>query len=200
LAGYLRREGLPRGCDVFRLREFQQSVVRALTADAGLLDAAERRRRVRHDAAVEAHHAGLEGLADPQAAAQVPGVDVGDQAELGVVGPGQGVVLGGEADHGSDRAEDLGAEDAGARRNLVDDGRLVEVTAAVRRPAAGDDLAAVGGRGLDELGHLRPGRPLYRGAPGAALLPARADPHGARPGRPPAAGPGARRLAPAAER
>ena len=80
----------------------------------GLLHAAERRRRVGHDAAVEADHAGLQRLADPQPAAQVAGVDVGDQPELGVVGPADGVVLGGEPDHGRHRPEDLGAEDAGA--------------------------------------------------------------------------------------
>ena len=45
--------------------------MRALAADAGLLHAAERRRRVGHDAAVEADHPGLECLTDPQPAAQV---------------------------------------------------------------------------------------------------------------------------------
>src|ERR1051325_10718668 len=69
------RPGSPTGGDVFRLGEFQESLVRALAADAGLLHAAERRRRVRHDAAVEADHPGLECLADPQPAAQITGVD-----------------------------------------------------------------------------------------------------------------------------
>src|SRR5689334_2154800 len=49
----------PTGGDVLRLGEFQESLVRALAADAGLLHAAERRRRVGHDAAVEADHPGL---------------------------------------------------------------------------------------------------------------------------------------------
>ena len=41
------QQGSPVGGDVFRLGEFQEAVVRALAADARLLHAAERRRRVR---------------------------------------------------------------------------------------------------------------------------------------------------------
>ena len=74
--------GSPAGGDVLGLGELQQPVVGALPADAGLLDPAERRGRVRDQAAVEAHHSGFERLGHPQAAAQVAGVDVGDQPEL----------------------------------------------------------------------------------------------------------------------
>ena len=41
----------------------------ALAAEAGLLDAAERRCRVGHDALVEPDHAALQGLGDAQCAA-----------------------------------------------------------------------------------------------------------------------------------
>ena len=70
----------------------------------------------RDQAAVEADHAGLEPLADPQAAGEVAGVDVGDQAVLGVVGQPDRLVLVGEGDDRGDRAEDLLAEDRRRRR------------------------------------------------------------------------------------
>src|SRR5215469_6148243 len=50
---------LPVDSDVLGFREFEQAVVAALTAEAGLLDAAERGRRVGHDAPVDADHAGV---------------------------------------------------------------------------------------------------------------------------------------------
>ena len=89
-------------------------------------DAAERGRRVADQAAVEADHAGLERLADPQAAGQVAGVDVGDQAVLGVVGQPDRLVLVGERDDRGDRAEDLLAAGSRAPARHVDQhGRLV---------------------------------------------------------------------------
>src|SRR4029077_5281214 len=78
---------LPVDRDVLALGELKQPVVAALAAKAGLLDAAERGRRVGHDAPVDADHAGVQRLGDPQRAAQVAGVEVGDQSVLGVVGP-----------------------------------------------------------------------------------------------------------------
>ena len=54
----------------------------------GLLDAAERRRRVGDDALVEADHAGLQALDHAQGALDIARVDVGDEPELGVVGGG----------------------------------------------------------------------------------------------------------------
>src|SRR6516165_6355968 len=78
---------LPVNSYVLRLHELEQAVVAALTAQAGLLDAAERRGRVGHDAPVDPDHAGVQGLGDPQRAAQVGGVEVGHEPVLGVVGP-----------------------------------------------------------------------------------------------------------------
>ena len=109
-------------------------MVRPLAAEAGLLDAAERRRGVGDEAAVEADHAGLDLLGDAQAAGEVAGVDVGDEAELGVVGQGDGLVLGGEAADGGDGAEDLLAGDGGAGGDAVDDGGREVEAVAVERP------------------------------------------------------------------
>src|SRR5690242_11487048 len=64
--------------EVLRLHELEQPVVAALAPDAALLHAAERRRRVRDDAAVEPDHAGLDRLADRHGAPQVAAVDVRD--------------------------------------------------------------------------------------------------------------------------
>ena len=68
------------------------------------------------EALVEADHAGLERLADAQRALEVAGVDVGDEAVLGVVGGGDRLVLVDEGRDRRDRAEDLLAEHAARRR------------------------------------------------------------------------------------
>src|SRR5207344_2030789 len=85
--------------DVLRLGELQQPVVPSLAAQPGLLDTAERRCRVGHDATVDPDHAGLQRLADPQRPPEVSGVEVGDEAVLGVVGPADRVGLVREAHH-----------------------------------------------------------------------------------------------------
>ncbi len=79
----------------------------ALAAETGLLDAAERRRRVRHDALIEPDHAGFHGLRDPQGAAQIIGENVRDEPEFGVVGRRDRVGLRLERCQRSHRAEDL---------------------------------------------------------------------------------------------
>src|SRR5215468_4183175 len=79
-ATFAAARGLPLHRDVLGFCELEQAVVPAFAADAGLLDAAERRGGVGHDAAVDPHHSGLQGLRDPQGTAQVGGVQVGDQA------------------------------------------------------------------------------------------------------------------------
>jgi succinate-semialdehyde dehydrogenase/glutarate-semialdehyde dehydrogenase len=59
-----------------------------------VLHAAERRRRVGHQAPVESDHPGLDALDDAQRALEVVGVDVGHQTELRVVRLAQRVVEG----------------------------------------------------------------------------------------------------------
>src|SRR5947208_6895031 len=83
----------PLNRDVLGFCELEPTLVTALTAQPGLLDTAERRCRVGHDATVHSHHAGLERLADAQRPPQVSGVEVGDETVLGVVGPADRVGL-----------------------------------------------------------------------------------------------------------
>src|SRR6266545_6039292 len=126
----------------------------ALAAEAGLLDPAERRRRVGHHALVEADHAGLQGLNHPEGALEVGGVDVGDQPELGVVGGGHGRLLGVEGGHRGDRAEDLLLEHPGIGWHVGQHRRLVEVASPVARPGAHHRPGALVDGVTDQLRHL----------------------------------------------
>src|SRR3984885_14475107 len=89
---------LPVDRDVLGLGELQQALVGALSAQTGLLPPAERRRRVGHHTAIDADHARLQRLGRLQRPAQVPAVEVGHQAVLGVVGHGDGLALVGKPD------------------------------------------------------------------------------------------------------
>src|ERR1039457_6701988 len=75
----------PHG-DVLRLEVLPDALEAALAAEAGLLDAAEGRGGVGHDALVEADHAGLDLLADAEGASEVAREDVGHETVLGAVG------------------------------------------------------------------------------------------------------------------
>src|SRR5829696_2114602 len=97
--------------DVLRLEELLEALVAALAAYSALLHASEGGAGVRDHSLVEAHHSGLEALADADRPLYVPGEDVGDEAVLGVVRAGDRVLLRFEAAHGRHRAEDLLVED-----------------------------------------------------------------------------------------
>src|SRR4029453_10700769 len=99
--------------DVLGLQVLGDALGAALAADAGLLDPAEGGGRVRDQALVEADHARLQPLDDPERALQVAGVDVGDQPELGIVGGRDRRLLVVEAGHRGHRPEDLLLEDTG---------------------------------------------------------------------------------------
>src|SRR5262245_58487033 len=71
--------------DVMRLQKLHQPFVRALASDTRLLHAAEGRGRIGDEPAVEPDHAELELLGDAHAAAHVLGVEVRDEAVLGIV-------------------------------------------------------------------------------------------------------------------
>src|SRR5262245_39231850 len=71
---------------VLGFQKLHQPFMRTLAADAALLHAAERRRRIRYDAAIEPDHAEVEPFRDPHAAAEVARVQIGDEPVLGVVG------------------------------------------------------------------------------------------------------------------
>ena len=107
--------------------------VRAFAADAGLLHAAERRRRIGDQAAVEADHAEIELLGDAHAAAQVLGVEIGDETVFGVVGALDRLVLGLEGLDRGDRPEDFLVQHLGIVRHIGEHGRRIEEARA--RPA-----------------------------------------------------------------
>src|SRR4051812_45488952 len=88
-----RLASVDRRGDVLRLEVLLDALAAALAPDAGLLDPAERRRRVGDHPLVEADHPGLQPLDDAEGALEVGRVDVGDEAELRVVGGGERLVL-----------------------------------------------------------------------------------------------------------
>src|ERR1017187_8202828 len=91
------RRVLPRHRHILRLEKFHHALVRAFAAEAGLLGAAERRRRIGDKAAVQADHAEIELFRNAHAAAQVLGEQIGHKAVFGVVGALDRFVLGLEA-------------------------------------------------------------------------------------------------------
>src|SRR5215207_6734770 len=91
--------------EVFDLEEFLDAVLRALAADAAFLHAAERRDLGRDDALVDADDAVFERLGDAPDAADVAAVEIGGEAELGVVGHLDRLGIGLEAVERRDRAE-----------------------------------------------------------------------------------------------
>src|SRR5829696_5542944 len=115
--------------DVLGLQVLGDALGAALAADARLLDPAEGGGRVRDQALVDADHARLQGLDDPEGPLEVAGVDVGDQPELGVVGGRDRRLLGVEGGHRGHRPEDLLLEHAGVGGHLGQHRRLVEVAA-----------------------------------------------------------------------
>src|SRR5258706_11269546 len=70
--------------EILDLEIVLDAVLRALAAEARLLDAAERRHLGRDDAFVDADDAVLEPLGDPEDAPNVACVEIRRQAELGV--------------------------------------------------------------------------------------------------------------------
>src|SRR3989442_14111383 len=71
--------------EILHLEEFLDAVFRALAADAAFLDAAERGDLGRDDALVDADDAVFERLGDAPDPADVAAVEIGGEAELGVV-------------------------------------------------------------------------------------------------------------------
>src|SRR5436190_2011460 len=92
---------------VLCLEVLLDSLRTAFATEARLLDASKGSGRVGDHALVEADHPGLELLDHAKRPLQVAGVEVGDQAELGVVRRGDRLVLAREALDRGDRSEDL---------------------------------------------------------------------------------------------
>src|SRR5512132_496125 len=150
--------------DVLDLQVLGDALGAALAAEAGLLDPAEGGGRVRDHPLVEADHARLQALHDPEGPLEVAGVDVGAQPELGVVGRGDRRLLVVEAGHRGHRPADLLLHHPAVARPRPHDGPrpLVEGVA-------------------DQLRHLVDGVLVDQRADGDALLGAPADLHGPHP-------------------
>src|SRR5260370_8844726 len=106
----------------------------ALPADAALLGAAERCGRIGHEPAVKPDHAVVELFRHPHAAAEVLGVEIGDEAVLGVVGPPDHLVLGPEYLDRRHRPENLFVQHGGPVRHAGKDSGGVEKNPPPPRP------------------------------------------------------------------
>ena len=115
------------------------------------------------EAGVEPDHAGLQRLADPQRPRQVLGEQVADQPELGVVGRGDGLVLGVEHADRRHRPEDLLLGQPRVERDVGEHRGRVEVAGPVDRVAADADASRRGRRRR---------RPARRPSPGPSRRPA----------------------------
>src|ERR1700754_1812409 len=140
-----------RHCDVLDRQVLVDALGAALAAEAGVLDPAEGRGGIGHDALIQPDHAGLELLGDAEGALDVGGVEVGDEPVLGVVGGGDRGVLVVEADHRGDRAEDLLLEQPRVGGHAGEHGRVVEVACAVALGPAHEHGRAAAGGVVDQL-------------------------------------------------
>src|SRR5947209_3238450 len=77
--------GEPSHAQVLQLGVVENPVLRALPADAGLLDTPERGDLIRDQAGVESHDAVFQGFGDAPGTGEVSCVKVGSQAEFSVV-------------------------------------------------------------------------------------------------------------------
>src|SRR3954451_10025028 len=118
-AGTARAGRSHRHCYVLDFQVLIDALDATLAAEAGGLDAAERRRGVGHHALVEPDHAGLQLLADAERSLEVVRIDVGDEPVLGVVGGSDRSVFIVEPDYGRDGPEDLFLEQARVRVDVA---------------------------------------------------------------------------------
>src|SRR5215471_5029670 len=99
----LRFPGLDRHAEILDFEVFVDAVLRSLPAEAGFLHAAERSLRGRDQARVDPDDPVLQRLRDPRDAAEVAGVEVRREAELGVVRQPDRLLLGLEPEERGDR-------------------------------------------------------------------------------------------------
>src|SRR5262245_4353861 len=158
---------------VFEFGELVHAVARPFASDARFLDAAKRRHLGRDDPFIDPDNAVLQRLADPPDAADIAAVEIAGKTELGVVGHGDRLLFGGEAEKRRHRAEGLLARHRHVARDIAQDGRLVEIAA--ERLAAGDQLGTLGECILDMLLDLLDRRVIDQRAGGHALLGPRPD-------------------------
>jgi hypothetical protein len=141
---------------VLDLEVVLDAVLGAFAAEAGFLHAAEGRHLGRDDAGVDADHAVFQRLGHAPDAAHVAGVEVGGEAELGVVGHADrlGLVL--EAEQRRHRAEGFLARHAHVgvtSARMVGSKKCRRARGACRRDARLAPLADGVGDVLLDLGH-----------------------------------------------
>src|SRR5258708_656017 len=95
----------------------------ALAAESALLGAAERRRWIGYQPAIESDHAGVDALRDAQAFGEVLGVDVRYQSVFGLVRKFNSFVDAGKRDDRRDGSEDFFVKDPRIRRDVREYGR-----------------------------------------------------------------------------
>src|SRR5438309_3081112 len=115
--------------EVFDFEEFLDAVFRAFAADAALLHAAEGGDLGRDDALVDADDAVFEGFGDAPDAADVAAVEIGGEAEFGVVGHLDCLGLGPEAVERGDGPEGFLLGDHHVGRHIGQHRRLEEAAA-----------------------------------------------------------------------
>src|SRR5215469_8574371 len=169
------RTQLPVDGYVLGLGELEQSLVRALPPEAGLLDPTEWRGRVRDDPPVNSHHARFQCLCNLKSATQVLTVEIGHQTVLGVVGLRDRLVDVSEPDDRCYRPEDLLRQDPGTGGNAVQHSRQVVEARPVRRLAASKHPGSGPRSRVDELHYFRSGVSVHKRAEFDAVLESRAD-------------------------
>src|SRR5918992_2194054 len=145
---------LPVDGYVFAFGEGQQAWDPAFPAQATLLDTTKRSGRVGDETSVEADHAGFDPFADPQAAGEVGGVDVRDEAVLAVVGELDCLILGREGDDRGDWPEDFRPQNLCIGIHIGENCRGIEESGSVRPLAAGADRGPGLYRPLDQTRDL----------------------------------------------
>src|SRR5215475_8538343 len=123
---------------VLYLEEVLDAVFRAFAAGAGFLHAAEGGDLGGNNSGVDADDAVFDLLRHAPDAADVAAVEIGGEAELGVVGEADGVLLGLEAEERRHRPEGLLARYLHLWRHVHEDRRLEEAAAQGVALAAGD--------------------------------------------------------------
>src|SRR5229473_2904284 len=141
---------LPAHRYVLCFEKLHHALMGALPADAALLGAAERRGRIGHEPAVEPYHAVIELFRHSHAAADVLGVEIRDEAILGVVCPPDHFVLGSEYLDRGHRPENLLVQHGGAVRHAGKYGGGIEIALTLRCLTAGQHPGPLLHRVLDQ--------------------------------------------------
>src|ERR1700687_3456690 len=112
----------------FELSVLLERVARKISAPAGFLEAAKRRRVIELVVTIDPDHAGIDALGEKVRPSHVPGPDRRRQTVRSPVGDLQRFLFVAEADAGKDRTEDLLLRDFHPRLDLAEDGWLHKIS------------------------------------------------------------------------